>query len=29
MKIQTFVIVHDQDIILQSLKYKKYETYFE
>lgn len=25
MKIQTFVVVHDQDIILQSLKYKKYE----
>lgn len=25
MKIQTFVVVHDQNIILDSLKYKKYE----
>ncbi len=25
MKIQTFVVVHDQNIILRSLKYKKYE----
>ena len=26
MKIKTFIVVHDQDVILDSIRYKKYES---